>query len=172
MFLAALDQTVVVHRAAHHRGGSARGVAPDLGGHRLPAGLDRVDARCGGSSGDQYGRKIFFQAAIVIFLIGSALSGLSHIDAPSSSLFRALQGLGGGGLMVGAQTIVGDVVSPRERGRYMGLFMAMFGVTTVIGPAHRRGLRRLPVAGAGSSTSTSRSAPSPWWSPRSRCPGR
>ena len=49
-------------------------------------------------------------------------------------VFRALQGLGGGGLMVGAQTIVGDVVSPRERGRYMGLFMAMFGVTTVIGP--------------------------------------
>ena len=48
--------------------------------------------------------------------------------------FRALQGLGGGGLMVGAQTIVGDVVSPRERGRYMGLFGAMFGVTTVIGP--------------------------------------
>ena len=49
-------------------------------------------------------------------------------------VFRAVQGLGGGGLMIGAQTIVGDVVSPRERGRYMGLFMAMFGVTTVIGP--------------------------------------
>ncbi|MGA3149978.1 MAG: MFS transporter, partial [Acidimicrobiales bacterium] len=86
-----------------------------------------------GKLGDQYGRKFFFQAAIVIFLFGSALTGLSH-SMFELIAFRALQGLGGGGLMVGAQTIVGDVVSPRERGRYMGLFMAMFGVTTVIGP--------------------------------------
>ena len=80
-----------------------------------------------------YGRKFFFQVAIVIFLVGSALSGLSH-SMIELIAFRAVQGLGGGGLMIGAQTIVGDVVSPRERGRYMGLFMAMFGVTTVIGP--------------------------------------
>ena len=86
-----------------------------------------------GKLGDQYGRKLFFQAAIVIFLVGSALSGLSH-SMIELILFRAVQGLGGGGLMIGAQTIVGDIVSPRERGRYMGLFMAMFGVTTVIGP--------------------------------------
>ena len=75
----------------------------------------------------------FFQVAIVIFLVGSALSGLSHTMVELIA-FRFLQGLGGGGLMIGAQTILGDVVSPRERGRYMGLFMAMFGVTTVIGP--------------------------------------
>src|SRR5208282_2790056 len=87
-----------------------------------------------GKLGDQYGRKFFFQAAIVIFLCGSALSGLSQ-SMVELIAFRAIQGLGGGGLLVGAQTIVGDVVSPRERGRYMGLFGAMFGVTTIIGPA-------------------------------------
>ncbi len=86
-----------------------------------------------GKLGDQYGRKVFFQAAIVIFVVGSALAGFSHTMTELIA-FRALQGLGGGGLLVGAQTIIGDVVSPRERGRYMGLFGAMFGVATVIGP--------------------------------------
>jgi EmrB/QacA subfamily drug resistance transporter len=86
-----------------------------------------------GKLGDLYGRKVFFQAAIVLFLIGSALAGLSH-SMIELIAFRAVQGLGGGGLMIGAMTIIGDVVSPRERGRYMGLFMAMFGVTSVIGP--------------------------------------
>jgi EmrB/QacA subfamily drug resistance transporter len=86
-----------------------------------------------GKLGDQYGRKIFFQAAIVIFLIGSILSGLSH-SMFELIAFRAVQGLGAGGLMVGAQAIVGDIVSPRERGRYVGLFGAVFGVSSVIGP--------------------------------------
>src|SRR5271157_6173893 len=63
--------------------------------------------------GDQYGRKTFFQASIVIFVIGSALAGFSHTMTELIA-FRALQGLGGGGLMVGAQTIIGDVVSPRD----------------------------------------------------------
>jgi EmrB/QacA subfamily drug resistance transporter len=86
-----------------------------------------------GKIGDLYGRKQFFQIAIVIFLVGSVLSGIS-----SSMLeliaFRALQGIGGGGLIVGAQAIIGDVVSPRERGRYQGLFGAVFGVASVVGP--------------------------------------
>src|SRR6202163_915517 len=73
-----------------------------------------------GKLGDQYGRKAFFQTAIVIFLGGSALSGFSH-SMLELIAFRAIQGLGGGGLMIGAQAIVGDIVSPRERGRYMGL---------------------------------------------------
>ena len=132
MFLAALDQTVVatalptivgdLHGASH--------ITWVVTAYLLTS---TVSTPLWGKLGDQYGRKFFFQAAIVIFLIGSALTGLSH-SMLELIAFRALQGLGGGGLMVGAQTIVGDVVSPRERGRYMGLFMAMFGVTTVIGP--------------------------------------
>jgi EmrB/QacA subfamily drug resistance transporter len=86
-----------------------------------------------GKLGDQYGRKVFFQAAIVIFLIGSVLAGLSSSMVMLIAC-RAVQGLGSGGLMVGSQAIVGDVVSPRERGRYVGLFGGVFGVSSVIGP--------------------------------------
>ena len=117
-----------------------------------------------------YGRKFFFQAAIVIFLVGSALSGLSH-SMLELIVFRAVQGLGGGGLMVGAQTIVGDVVSPRERGRYMGLFMAMFGVTTGDRARSSAASSSTTSAGGGSSTSTSPSGRSPWWSPTVALPG-
>ncbi len=86
-----------------------------------------------GKLGDLYGRKRIFQGAIVIFLAGSALAGLSQSMAELIA-FRAIQGLGGGGLMVTAQAIIADVVSPRERGRYMGYFGAVFGGAMVAGP--------------------------------------
>ncbi len=132
MFLAALDQTVVSTALPT--------IVGDLNGAShlswvVTAYLlaSTVSTPLWGKLGDLYGRKLFFQAAIVLFLVGSALAGLSH-SMIELILFRAVQGLGGGGLMIGAMTIIGDVVSPRERGRYMGLFMAMFGVTSVIGP--------------------------------------
>ncbi|MFC9326745.1 DHA2 family efflux MFS transporter permease subunit [Kitasatospora sp. NPDC057015] len=86
-----------------------------------------------GKLGDMYGRKTFFQASIVIFLIGSVLCGLAQ-NMGQLIGFRALQGLGGGGLMVLSQAIVGDLVPPRDRGKYQGLFGAVFGVTSVLGP--------------------------------------
>jgi EmrB/QacA subfamily drug resistance transporter len=132
MLLAALDQTIVstalptivgdLHGGSH--------LAWVVTAYLLAS---TVSTPLWGKLGDQYGRKFFFQGAIVIFVIGSALSGFSH-TMNELILFRAVQGLGGGGLMVGAQTIIGDVVSPRERGRYMGLFGAIFAVATVIGP--------------------------------------
>ena len=132
MLLAALDQTIVstalptivgdLHGGSH--------LAWVVTAYLLAS---TVSTPLWGKLGDQYGRKNFFQASIVIFVVGSALCGLSHTMTELIA-FRALQGLGGGGLMVGAQTIIGDVVSPRDRGRYVGLFGAMFAVATVIGP--------------------------------------
>jgi EmrB/QacA subfamily drug resistance transporter len=86
-----------------------------------------------GKLGDLFGRKGLFVFAIVLFLAGSALSGLSR-NMTELIAFRALQGAGGGGLMIGAQAIIGDLVSPRERGKYMGYIGAVFGVATVAGP--------------------------------------
>ena len=86
-----------------------------------------------GKLGDLYGRKIVLQAAIVIFLVGSALCGLSQ-NMFQLIVFRALQGLGGGGLIVVTIAAIADVVSPRERGRYQGYFGGVFGVSTVVGP--------------------------------------
>jgi EmrB/QacA subfamily drug resistance transporter len=86
-----------------------------------------------GKFGDLYGRKVVLQTAIVIFLVGSALCGLAQNMAELIS-FRAVQGLGAGGLIVVAIAVIGDVIPPRDRGRYQGLFGAVFGVSTVIGP--------------------------------------
>jgi EmrB/QacA subfamily drug resistance transporter len=86
-----------------------------------------------GKLGDLYGRKPLFQASIVLFLAGSALCGLSQ-NMVELIVFRAVQGLGAGGLLVLAQAIIADVVPPRDRGRFQGLFGAVFGVTSVGGP--------------------------------------
>ena len=86
-----------------------------------------------GKLGDMYGRKKFFVAAIIIFLIGSALSGLSQSMAELIA-FRALQGLGAGGLMVGAMATLGDIVAPRERGKYMSYMMVVMMLATIGGP--------------------------------------
>lgn len=86
-----------------------------------------------GKISDLYGRRPIFQAAIVIFLVGSALCGLSQ-NLPQLIAFRAFQGIGGGGLMSIALAIIGDIIPPRERGRYQGYFGAVFGVSSVAGP--------------------------------------
>src|SRR5215813_13370146 len=86
-----------------------------------------------GKLGDMYGRKRFLMIAIVLFLIGSALSGLAH-SMDQLIAFRALQGLGAGGLMVGAIATIGDMVSPRERGQYVGYMMAAMTIAMIAGP--------------------------------------
>ena len=86
-----------------------------------------------GKISDQFGRKRIFQAAIVIFLVGSVLSGLSQ-NMYELIVFRGVQGVGAGGLMTLAMAIIGDVIAPRDRGRYQGYFGAVFGVSSVIGP--------------------------------------
>ncbi|MDX2781096.1 MDR family MFS transporter [Streptomyces caniscabiei] len=132
MLLAALDQTIVSTALPT--------IVSDLGGLEhlswvVTAYMLAATAATPlwGKLGDQYGRKRLFQTAIVIFLIGSALCGAAQ-DMPQLIGFRALQGLGGGGLMVLSMAIVGDLVPPRERGRYQGLFGAVFGATSVLGP--------------------------------------
>jgi EmrB/QacA subfamily drug resistance transporter len=132
MFLAALDQTIVATALPT--------IVGELGGLNhlswvVTAYLlaQTVSTPLYGKLGDQYGRKLMFQVAIVVFLVGSMLCGLAQ-SMGQLIAFRAVQGLGGGGLMVTALAIVGDVVPPRDRGRYQGIFGAVFGVSSVAGP--------------------------------------
>ena len=132
MFLAGLDQSIVSTALPR--------ITSDLGG------LDQLSwvvtaylltstasTPLWGKVSDLYGRRPMFQAAIVIFLIGSLLSGFSH-SMEQLIAFRAIQGLGGGGLMALALATIGDVVPPRERPRYQGFIAATFGVSSVLGP--------------------------------------
>jgi len=132
MLLAALDQTIVA-TALPTIAGDLHGLSHLSWVVTAYLLASTISTPLWGKLGDLYGRKIFFQAAIIIFLIGSALAGLSHTMLQLIA-FRAVQGIGGGGLLTGAQTIVADVVPARERGRYQGLFGSVFGVTSVLGP--------------------------------------
>jgi EmrB/QacA subfamily drug resistance transporter len=132
MFLAALDQTIVSTALPT--------IVGDLGGLNHLSWVvtsyllaSTVSTPIYGKLGDMYGRKPIFLAAIVIFLVGSMLAGLSQTMTELIG-FRFLQGAGAGGLMVTAQAIIADIVPPRQRGRYMGLIGAVFAVASVAGP--------------------------------------
>jgi EmrB/QacA subfamily drug resistance transporter len=132
MFLAALDQTIVSTALPT--------IVGDLGGLSHLSWVvtsyllaSTVSTPIYGKLGDTVGRKPVFLAAILIFLAGSMLAGLSQSMGELIG-FRALQGIGAGGLMVGAQAIIADIVPPRERGRYMGLIGSVFAVASVAGP--------------------------------------
>jgi len=132
MLLAALDSTIVATALPT--------IVGELGGLEHLAWVvtayllaQTVVTPLYGKLGDLYGRKRVLQAAIVLFLIGSALCGLSR-SMMQLIAFRVLQGLGGGGLIVTSQAVVGDILAPRERGKYQGIFGAVFGVASIAGP--------------------------------------
>jgi EmrB/QacA subfamily drug resistance transporter len=132
MFLAALDQTIVAT--------SIRTISDDLKGYSLQAWAttaflitSTISTPLYGKLSDNYGRKPFFMAAISIFIIGSALCGLAQ-SMYELAAFRAFQGLGAGGLFTLALAIIGDLVPPRERAKYQGYFLAVFGTSSVLGP--------------------------------------
>jgi EmrB/QacA subfamily drug resistance transporter len=132
LLLAALDQTIVSTALPR--------IASDLHGLNQLSWVataylltSAVVTPLYGKLGDLYGRKKIFQIAITIFLVGSALCGLAQ-NMDQLIFFRAVQGLGGGGLIVLVLAIVGDVVPARQRGRYQGYFGAVFGIASVAGP--------------------------------------
>src|SRR5947209_4654508 len=131
-FLAALDQTIVSTALPTTVG--------DLGGLNHLSWVvtsyllaSTVSTPLYGKLGDMVGRKPVFPAPILIFFAGSLLAGLSQSMTELIG-FRALQGIGAGGLMVGAQAIIADIVPSRERGRYMGLIGGVFAVASIAGP--------------------------------------
>lgn len=132
MLLAALDQTIVATALPT--------VVADLGGAGHQSWVvtsyllaSTIVTAVVGKLGDLFGRKTVFQASVVFFLVGSVLCGLSG-SMTMLVASRALQGIGGGAIMVTAMAVIGEVIPLRERGRYQGALGAVFGVTTVIGP--------------------------------------
>ncbi|GAC1323594.1 MAG: hypothetical protein NVSMB13_03740 [Mycobacteriales bacterium] len=132
MFLAALDQTIVA-TALPTIVGELHGLNHLSWVVTAYLLTSTASTPLYGKISDIYGRKIVFQFAIALFIVGSVLAGFSS-SMNELIAFRAVQGLGGGGLLTLALAIVGDVVSPRERGRYQGYFGAVFGVSSVAGP--------------------------------------
>jgi EmrB/QacA subfamily drug resistance transporter len=132
MFLAALDQTIMAT--------ATRTIADDLNGFDLQAWAttaflitSTISTPLYGKLSDIYGRRGFFLFAIVAFVVGSILCGMSQ-SMYELAAFRAIQGIGAGGLMSMALAIIGDIVPPRERAKYQGFFLAVFGTASVIGP--------------------------------------
>src|SRR5689334_19210998 len=132
MLLAALDQTIVATALPT--------VVADLGGAGHQSWVvtsyllaSTIVTAVVGKLGDLFGRKTVFQASVMFFLVGSVLCGLSG-SMTMLVASRALQGIGGGAMMVTAMAVIGEVIPLRERGRYQGALGAVFGVTTVIGP--------------------------------------
>ncbi len=132
LLVASLDQTIVSTALPT--------IAGDLGGSSKLAWVvtaymlaSTITTPLAGKLGDQFGRKIVLQTALVTFLFGSVLCGAAH-SMTELILFRGIQGLGGGGLLTTTQAAIGDVVPARDRGRYSGFLGAVFGLSTVIGP--------------------------------------
>lgn len=132
MFLAALDQTIIAT--------AIRTIGDDLQGLSIQAWAttaylitSTITTPIYGKLGDIFGRKILFNWAISIFILGSLLSAFAN-SMYELAVFRAVQGLGAGGLFVLALAIIGDIVPPRERSRYQAYFIAVFGSASVLGP--------------------------------------
>ncbi|MFB9322324.1 MDR family MFS transporter [Cryptosporangium minutisporangium] len=132
MLLAALDQTIV--------SSALPTIVADLGGAGHMAWVvtaymltEAVASVLVGKFGDLFGRKVIFQLSAILFVLGSAVAGVAH-NMTLLIIGRAIQGIGGGGLMVTAQALIADVIPLRDRGRYQGALGAVFGLTTVLGP--------------------------------------
>ncbi|MEI8232016.1 MAG: MFS transporter, partial [Actinomycetes bacterium] len=132
MFLSALDQSVV--------GTAMRTIADDLHGLSAQAWVttaylitSTIATPIYGKLGDIFGRRYLFITAISIFVVGSVISGFAS-SMYELAAFRAIQGIGAGGLFALALTILADIVPPRERAKYQGMFLAVFGMSSVLGP--------------------------------------